>query len=231
MPRTVTVAAIAAPLAVATDRVSDRTTAPAHSLRLHSISTEKKMGAVTHRRRLLRRGLRRRTPGSQLNRAAAAVAASSNSESPAAAPALEWPGRETRCEAEWWNDLRLEVLLPDLPDFGRALLNCDGADHPCELLICAVCARAYRQGPQLHASSMGAVRKQLARLRFPAVQRRCDGVHCHKRIIGFWTREPQHEQKTAVQGRSGIQAEWSPARRRDSYRAAATRLAAPHPCP
>jgi hypothetical protein len=63
------------------------------------------------------------------------------------------PGRETRCEAERWNDLRLEVLLPHLPDVGRALLKCDGADHPCGLLICAVCARAYRQGPiaQLHA--------------------------------------------------------------------------------
>ena len=36
----------------------------------------------------------------------------SSSEPAAAAPALEWPGRETRCEAERWNDLRLEVLLP-----------------------------------------------------------------------------------------------------------------------
>ena len=108
------------------------------------------MGAVPHRRRLLRR---RRTPVSQLNRAAAAVEPNSSSESPAAAPALEWPGKETRREAERWNDLRLEVLLPDLPDVGRALLKCDGERHRCSLPICAVCARAYRQGPiaQLHA--------------------------------------------------------------------------------
>ena len=48
---------------------------------------------------------------------------------------------------------RLDVLLPRLPAVGRALLQCDGADHPCSLPICAVCARAYRPGPiaQLHA--------------------------------------------------------------------------------
>ena len=65
----------------------------------------------------------------------------------------EMAGRETRREAEEWNELRLEVLLPGLPDVGRALLKCDGADHRCSLPICAVCARAYRQGPiaQLHA--------------------------------------------------------------------------------
>ena len=111
------------------------------------------MGAVAHRPRLLRRGLRRRPPISQLNRSAAAVEPSSSSESPAAAPALEWPGKETRREAEERNEERLEVLLPRLPDVGRALLQCDGAHHRCWLPICAVCARAYRQGPiaQLHA--------------------------------------------------------------------------------
>jgi hypothetical protein len=112
------------------------------------------MGAIIRQPRLLRRGLRRhRTPSSQLNRTAAAVAPSSRSESPAAAPALEWPGMETRRQAEEWNDKRLEVLLPGLPVVGRALLKCDGADHPCSLPICAVCALAYRQGPiaQLHA--------------------------------------------------------------------------------
>jgi hypothetical protein len=45
------------------------------------------------------------------------------------------------------------VLLPHLPAVGRALLKCDGENHRRSLLICAVCARAYRQGPiaQLHA--------------------------------------------------------------------------------
>ena len=50
------------------------------------------MGAVPHRRRLLRRGLRRRPPISQLNRSAAAVEPNSSSESP---PPPHWngPGR------------------------------------------------------------------------------------------------------------------------------------------
>ncbi len=50
------------------------------------------------------------------------------------------------------NDKRLKVLVPRLPGVARALLKCDG-DHPCRLPICAVCARAYREGPiaQLHA--------------------------------------------------------------------------------
>ena len=111
------------------------------------------MGAVPHRPRLLRRGLRRRPPISQLNRSAAAVEPSSSSASPAAGPTLEWPGKETRRQAEEWNEERLKVLLPRLPDVGRALLKCDGERHRCSLPICAVCARAYRQGPiaQLHA--------------------------------------------------------------------------------
>ena len=111
------------------------------------------MGAVPHRPRLPRRGLRRRPPISQLVRSAAAVEPSSRSESPAAAPAPEWPGKETRREAEERNEERLKVLLPRLPDVGRALTQCDGARHRCSLPICAVCARAYRQGPiaQLHA--------------------------------------------------------------------------------
>ena len=59
----------------------------------------------------------------------------------------------TRREAEEWNEDRLKVLLPRLPDVGRALIKCDGERHRCSLPICAVCARAYRQGPiaQLHA--------------------------------------------------------------------------------
>src|SRR5271165_4730664 len=112
------------------------------------------MRAVPHRPRLLRSGLRRRrTTVSQLNRAAAAVEPNSSSESPAAAPALEWPGKETRRQAEEWNEERLKVLLPRLPDVGRALLKCDGERHRCSLPICAVCARAYREGPiaQLYA--------------------------------------------------------------------------------
>ena len=112
-----------------------------------------KMGVVPHRPRLLRRGLRRRPPISQLNRSAAAVEPTSRSASPAAAPALEWPGKETRADAERENDERLKVLLPRLPAIGRALLQCNGANHRCSLPICAVCARDYRPGPiaQLHA--------------------------------------------------------------------------------
>jgi hypothetical protein len=110
------------------------------------------MGSFALRPGIRRRPLRwRRTPIGQANRSAAAVMPRASSE-PAAAPGREWRGMETRSEAERWNELRLEVLLPDLPDIGRALLKCDGADHPCWLPICAVCARAYRQGPvaQLH---------------------------------------------------------------------------------
>ena len=111
------------------------------------------MGAVPHGPRLPRRGLRRRPPISQVVRSAAAVEPSSRSESPADAPALEWPGKETRREAEERNEERLRVLLPRLPEVGRALTECDGARHRCSLPICAVCARAYREGPiaQLHA--------------------------------------------------------------------------------
>ena len=112
------------------------------------------MGSFALRPGIRRRPLRwRRTPISQVIRSAAAVMPRSSSEPAAAAPALEWPGKETRREAEKENDRRLEVLLPDLPDVGRALLKCDGAGHPCKLPVCAVCARAYRLGPiaQLHA--------------------------------------------------------------------------------
>ncbi len=112
------------------------------------------MGSFAFRPGIRRSPLRwRRTPISQVIRSATPAPPSSSAEPAAAAPAQAWPGRETRREAERWNDLRLEVLLPDLPDVGRALLKCDGADHPCGLLICAVCARTYRQGPiaQLHA--------------------------------------------------------------------------------
>jgi hypothetical protein len=112
------------------------------------------MRAVAHRPRLLRSPLRwRRTPSSQVIRSPAAVQPSSGWEPAAAAPGQDWPGRETLREAEERNEVRLEVLLPRLPAVGHALLKCDGADDRCSLLICAVCARAYRQGPvaQLHA--------------------------------------------------------------------------------
>jgi hypothetical protein len=71
----------------------------------------------------------------------------------AAAPVRTWPGRETRDQAERWNDDRLHVLLPRLPAVGRALRDCDGQHHRCGLPICAVCARDYRPRPiaQLHA--------------------------------------------------------------------------------
>jgi hypothetical protein len=85
---------------------------------------------------------------------AAAVEPNSSSESPAAAPALEWPRKETRREAEERNEDRLKVLLPGLPDVGRALLKCDGERHRCSLPICAVCARAYREGPIAHLHAL-----------------------------------------------------------------------------
>jgi hypothetical protein len=71
----------------------------------------------------------------------------------AGAPAQAWPGRETRDEAERWNEVRQEVLLRDLPDLAHMLLQCDGKYHRCGLPICGVCARDYRAGPiaQLHA--------------------------------------------------------------------------------
>ena len=112
------------------------------------------MGAFALRRGIRRRPLRlRETSLTQLQRPAAAVPPSSSATLAAVAPALEWPGKETRSEAEKRNDDRLEVLLPRLPHVGRALLECDGGEHPCRLPICAVCARAYRAGPiaQLHA--------------------------------------------------------------------------------
>jgi hypothetical protein len=112
------------------------------------------MGSFALWHGIRRRPLRsRQTSSSQVIRSPAAVMPRASSESAATAPAQAWPGRETRCDAERWNDLRLEVLLPHLPAVGRALLKCDGADHPGGLLVCAVCARAYRQGPiaQLHA--------------------------------------------------------------------------------
>ena len=112
------------------------------------------MGSFALRPGIRRRPLRwRRTPISQVIRSATPAPPSSSAEPAAAAPAQAWRGLETRSEAERWNDVRLEVLLPDLPDVGRALLKCDGENHRRSLLICAVCARAYRQGPiaQLHA--------------------------------------------------------------------------------
>jgi hypothetical protein len=112
------------------------------------------MGSFALRPGIRRRPLRwRGTPVSQLKRSSAAVKPSSSSEPAAAAPAQEWPGRETRYEAEERNEDRLKVLLPRLPDVGRALLKCDGERHRCSLPICAVCARAYREGPiaRLHA--------------------------------------------------------------------------------
>jgi hypothetical protein len=112
------------------------------------------MGSFALRPGIRRRPLRwRRTPISQVIRSAAAVMPRASSAPAAAAPAQAWPGKETRRKAEEWNDLRLEVLLPHLPAFGRALLKCEGANHRCSLPICAVCARDYRPGPiaQLHA--------------------------------------------------------------------------------
>jgi hypothetical protein len=99
------------------------------------------------------RTLRRRgTSLGPLNRSVSSVGFSSSSEAPVVA-ALDWPRKETRREAEALNEKRLKVLLPRLPDVGRALFDCDGADHPCRLPICSVCALVYREGaiPHLHA--------------------------------------------------------------------------------
>ena len=112
------------------------------------------MGSSALRPGIRRSPLRwRRTPSSQVIRSAAAVMPRASSAPAAAAPAQAWPGRETRCEAERWNDLRLEVRR--LRGCARLLIahSPDGAGHPCKLPVCAVCARAHRQGPiaQLHA--------------------------------------------------------------------------------
>jgi len=112
------------------------------------------MGKLTRRARIQRGSLRtRRTPISHVHRSPTQLQASSRPRPAAAAPAKKWPGMETRRQAEERNEVRLKVLLPGLPDVGRALLRCDGADHSCSLPICAVCALAYRRGPiaQLHA--------------------------------------------------------------------------------
>jgi hypothetical protein len=71
----------------------------------------------------------------------------------AAAAINDWPGRETRADAERLNDEQLHVLLLRLPAVGRAVRQCDGKYHRCGLPICAICARDYRVGPiaQLHA--------------------------------------------------------------------------------
>jgi len=112
------------------------------------------METFAHRDRLRRSRLTwRRTPISPGNRSPAPVPPRSQSQPPVAAPIQDWPGRETRAEAERLNDDQLYVLLPRLPAIGRALLQCDGAKHRCWLPICAVCARDYRPDPiaQLHA--------------------------------------------------------------------------------
>jgi hypothetical protein len=111
------------------------------------------MATFDHRQRLRQSRLKwHRTPISPVARSAASVQPSRRSEPKAAAALREWPGRETRDQAERWNDDRLNVLLPRLPAVGRALRDCDGQHHRCGLPICAVCARDYRPGPiaQLH---------------------------------------------------------------------------------
>jgi hypothetical protein len=111
------------------------------------------MGIAAHRDRLRRSRLTwRQTPISQIHHSPIPVPPRSQSQATPAAPIKDWPGRETRDDAERWKEARLEVLLPRLPDVGRALLQCDGAKHRCWLPICAVCARDSRVGPiaQLH---------------------------------------------------------------------------------
>jgi hypothetical protein len=113
----------------------------------------RKMRDFARRHVLWLRTLRRRgTSLGPLNRSVSSVGSSSSSEAPVVA-ALEWPRKETRREAEARNEKRLEVLLPRLSEVGHALDECDSADHPCRLPICALCALAYRETaiPQLHA--------------------------------------------------------------------------------
>ena len=112
------------------------------------------MGILSRAHRLRRSRLSwHRTPISPVNRSAAAVKPSLRPGPVAAAPARTWPGRETRDQAERWNEDRLEALVPRLPNVAQALIKCVGANHRCSLPICAVCARDYRPGPiaQLHA--------------------------------------------------------------------------------
>jgi hypothetical protein len=109
------------------------------------------MRTFAHRPHIRRSPLRSRQKSvSPVDPSTAAVQASSRPGP--AAPAKKWPRMETRRQAEERNEVRLKVLLPGLPEVGGALLKCDGADHPCSLPICAVCALAYRRGPiaQLH---------------------------------------------------------------------------------
>ena len=110
------------------------------------------MGASALRHRLFRLR-RRRLNLSQFHLSPAPVPPHAISQSAASAPIKDWPGRETRDDAERLNDEQLHVLLPALPAIGRALQKCDGLNPPCLLPICAVCARDYRVRPiaQLHA--------------------------------------------------------------------------------
>ena len=112
------------------------------------------MGSFAFRPGIRRSPLRwRRTPISQVIRSATPAPPSSSAEPAAAAPAEAWRGLETRSEAERWNDLRLEVLLPICPPLVARSSSATARTIACGLPICAVCARAYRQGPiaQLHA--------------------------------------------------------------------------------
>jgi hypothetical protein len=71
------------------------------------------------------------------------------------APSVEpelWPGIETKAEAEARNEERADALRSRVPQVARKLFWCDGIDQPCQLPICAVCARRHRIEvyPQLH---------------------------------------------------------------------------------
>jgi len=62
-----------------------------------------------------------------------------------------WPGIETEAEAEDRNEERADKLWRRAPKVARKLVSCDGDSRPCQLPICAVCARLYRidRYPQL----------------------------------------------------------------------------------
>jgi hypothetical protein len=63
------------------------------------------------------------------------------------APSVEpelWPGIETKAEAEARNKERADALQSRVPQVARKLFWCDGIDQPCQLPICAVCARRHR---------------------------------------------------------------------------------------
>jgi hypothetical protein len=51
---------------------------------------------------------------------------------------------ETEAEVEARNEVRINALWPRAPKVARKLVSCDVDSRPCQLPMCAVCARRYR---------------------------------------------------------------------------------------